>query len=70
MRALTVGMPGFPSFVGGAGVARISASRLLAGRRLVLHGGKKGAEQLDGADLSGGGRFDLRYKLTLAPVRG
>lgn len=67
--ALTVGMPGFPSFTDGPGVARVSASRLLAGRRLVLHGGKEGAERLEGSDLSGGGRFDLRYTLTLTPVR-
>jgi hypothetical protein len=67
--AVTVGMPGFPTFIDGAGVARVSASRLLSGRRLVLRGGKKGSERLEGSDVSGGGQFDLRYKLTLTPVR-
>jgi hypothetical protein len=65
--ALTVGM--FPTFADGGGSARVAAKRLLAGRRLVLRGGRRGSERESGGGIESSGSFDLRYTITLTPSR-
>lgn len=66
--ALTVGMFGFPTFADGGGFARVGAKRLLAGRRLVLRGGRRGSERETGGGIESSGSFDLRYTIALTPA--
>ncbi len=66
----TTGMMGFPTFADGSGSARVSAKRLLAGRRLVLRGGRLHSDREEGGGITSSGGYDLSYTITLTPVRG
>lgn len=65
----TVGMAGFPSFTGGAGIAKVSARKLLGARKLTLKGGRKERDSLRTRTVTADGSYDLRYTIKLTRVQ-